>query len=497
MNRREFLGQAALAAASLSACSSLNARTTPDSPVARARTPKKVIVIGAGLAGLVAGYELTQAGHDVAILEARARPGGRVHTIREPFSDGLHAEAGALFIPNNHHLTLKYTNLFGLPIEPSPPPAATGLFYVRGRRIVATRGVNVEWPFDLTPDEAKLGLSGMWEKYVSAGLDGLGDVTAPGWPSDPRLEALDRMSASEFLRSRGASAGAVALLGVGYLDFIGDGIDSYSALLMLRRLTLRRTEALRFAIRGGTDLLPRAFATRLAPQIRYQSSVVRIEPGETSASVVVRQDGHLQRLTADHVVCTLPFSVLEHVDVSPPFSPQKARAVAELPYTSVARVYLQFRRKAWAAENLTVTATTDLPIKWVFEHTVSQPGPRGILEAQAIGGEGRRVTRMAESDRILFAISQLERIFPGIREDFERGVSKSWDEDPWARGALAYLRPGQMRSLLPHLARPEGRVHFAGEHTSPWSGWMQGALDSGLRAAREITDRAEDIPSLL
>ena len=100
------------------------------------------------------------------------------------------------------------------------------------------------------------------------------------------------------------------------------------------------------------------------------------------------------------------------------------------------------------------------------------------------------MTQMAESERILFALSQVERIFPGIRADFELGVSKSWDEDPWARGAFAYLRPGQMRSLLPHLARPEGRVHFAGEHTSPWSGWMQGALDSGLRAAREITDRA-------
>jgi len=486
MHRREFLGQVALAAASLSACSSLNTRTTHDSPLARARTPKKVIVIGAGLAGLVAGYELTQAGHDVAILEARERPGGRVHTIREPFSDGLHAEAGALFIPDNHHLTLKYTSLFRLPIEPSPPPAATGLFFVRGRRIVAKRGVNVEWPFDLTPDEQKLGIPGMWEKYVSAGLGGLGDVTAPGWPSDPRLETLDRMSASEFLRSRGASPGAVALLGVGYLDFIGDGIDSYSALLMLRRLALRRTEALRFVVRGGTDLLPNAFATRLAAQIRYQSPVVRIEPGETAASVVVRQDGHLQRLSADHVVCTLPFSVLDHVDVSPPFSPLKARAVDQLPYTSIARVYLQFRRKAWAGENLTVTATTDLPIKWVFEHTVNQPGPRGILEAQAIGGGGRRVTQMAESDRILFALSQLERIFPGIREDFERGVSKSWDEDPWARGAFAYLRPSQMLSLLPHLARPEGRVHFAGEHTSPWSGWMQGALDSGLRVVREI-----------
>src|SRR2546421_8302434 len=88
MNRREFLGQAALAAASLSACSSLNARTTPDSPVARARTPKKVIVIGAGLAGLGAGYELTQAGADVGILEGRARPRGRGPTNPRPVFGG-------------------------------------------------------------------------------------------------------------------------------------------------------------------------------------------------------------------------------------------------------------------------------------------------------------------------------------------------------------------------------------------------------------------------
>ena len=67
------------------------------------------------MAGLVAGYELTQLGHDVTILEARTRPGGRVHTLREPFSDGLHAEAGAARIPDHHDLTLKYVHLLGLP----------------------------------------------------------------------------------------------------------------------------------------------------------------------------------------------------------------------------------------------------------------------------------------------------------------------------------------------------------------------------------------------
>ena len=486
MNRREFLGRAAFAAASVSACSPLNARTAHNPPLEPTRPPRKVIVLGAGLAGLTAGYELAHAGHDVTILEARERPGGRVLTIREPFSDGLHAEAGALFVPNNHNLTLRYVKLFELSLDPALPLFEARLFYVRGRRIVASGGV--DWPFDLTPKEKKLGRPGMWEEYIRAGLGDLGDVTAPGWPLNLGLETLDRMSASEFLRSRGASQAAVALLRVGQLDLIGDGIDSYSALQMLHRLALRRTETQRFSVRGGSDLLPKAFAARLAARIRYESPVVRIEPGETSVGIVVGSDGQYQRLTADHVVCTIPFSVLKQIDVSPSFSPQKTRAVKELPYTSIARIYLQFRRKAWRAENLYVTAATDLPIKWVFEHTVNQPGPRGILEAQAVGAESRRLSRMTESDRVRFALSQLERVFPGIGEGFERGASKAWDEDPWARGAFAYFRPGQMLSLLPHIASPEGRVYFAGDHTSPWSGWMQGALESGLRAAREINE---------
>src|SRR5207244_10333836 len=89
--------------------------------------PKKILIIGAGMAGLSAGYELSQAGHDVTILEARMRPGGRVHTLREPFSDGLYAEAGAARIPDNHEFTLRYVKLFDLPLEPMYPTRLSAL----------------------------------------------------------------------------------------------------------------------------------------------------------------------------------------------------------------------------------------------------------------------------------------------------------------------------------------------------------------------------------
>src|ERR1043165_4110373 len=127
INRRQFLKRSALIAAGL----------TLSGPRALAFTgvdPKKIIIIGAGMAGLSAGYELTQLGHDVTILEARARPGGRVHTLREPFSDGLYAEEGAARIPDNHDLTLKYVKQFELGLEPFYPARLKAIRFDRGSR---------------------------------------------------------------------------------------------------------------------------------------------------------------------------------------------------------------------------------------------------------------------------------------------------------------------------------------------------------------------------
>src|SRR5215207_2910202 len=129
MRRRDFLKQTAIAATALSTSSLITSGSGRSEQQRRGR-PNKVIIIGAGLAGLSAAYELTQGGHDVTVLEARTRPGGRVHTLRDQFADGLYAEAGAARIPNHVHFTIKYVELFGLTLDPFEPIDLPRVYYV-------------------------------------------------------------------------------------------------------------------------------------------------------------------------------------------------------------------------------------------------------------------------------------------------------------------------------------------------------------------------------
>jgi len=104
------------------------------------------------------------------------------------------------------------------------------------------------------------------------------------------------------------------------------------------------------------------------------------------------------------------------------------------------------------------------------------------------GETARRTADLSESERVAMSVREMEKVYPGMEANFEWGTSYAWDLDEWARGDYAWMRPGQFTSLEPYIGTPEGRVYFAGEHASPWPGWMQGALWSGLRAARSIID---------
>jgi monoamine oxidase len=488
MKRRTFLKQGGLAAAVFSVFPTKTFAYRQQS-LERKGAPKKVLIIGAGLAGLSAAYELTQAGHNVTVLEAQTRAGGRVLTMRSPFSDGLYAEAGAMFIPDSHYLTLHYVSLFDLPLNPKLPSDLAGIKHFRGKRIRVAKNAPVEFPFNLTPEDKKLGLEGMFEKYEGDVYQEIGDPSSPDW-SVASLKKYDEITYPEFLRSRGASPEAIAFMTSGWAELWGDGLDTVSALTQLRDYSLTEVKAKNnYTIRGGNDLLPKAFADRLKDKIRYGSPVVKIEHDAQGVRVVCLQAGTHQTITGDYLICAIPFSVLRHVEISPRFSPGKQQAIERLPYFSAARVSIQSRKKFWLEQGLNGNADTDMgTIINIHDMTTHQPGPRGILHSYSGGLYARRITGMKENERINFVLGEMEKVFPGIRENFEGGASKCWDEDEWARGASSWYKPGQMGALWNHIAPAEGRVHFAGEHTSAWIRWMQGALHSGNRVAREINE---------
>lgn len=159
IDRREFLRLAGLAAGGLGLSSGLS-WAMPRNVAQRPGRAKRVTILGAGLAGLAAGWELKNAGHDVTILEAQLHPGGRVHTVREGLSDDMYAEAGAGRIPNTHDVTLEWVHHFGLELEPFFPKDLSQVELLKGKRVKTLMGQPVDMsqvPLDLTPEERKIG----------------------------------------------------------------------------------------------------------------------------------------------------------------------------------------------------------------------------------------------------------------------------------------------------------------------------------------------------
>ena len=484
VSRRDFLVRGALASAALSS-RFLEASGASRGTAKRSGSGKRIVIIGAGLAGLSAAYELAQTGHDITILEARTRPGGRVQTVRDFFSDGLYVDTGATRIPDNHDFTMRYVKLFRLELEPFMPQGLAGVTYMNGKRMKIEQGKEPEWPLELTADERKLGQQGLRKKYLGSIIDELGDVSATGWP--PRsLEKYDRATMPELLRSLGASPAVISLLAAGGLR--DDREDAESALYNLRFSALNKKRSTYFKIKGGNDLLPRAFAERLTDRIVYGAKAARIERDLKSVRITFLQAGAHHTVEGDYAVCAIPFSVLKDVEISPPFSPEKQKTIREMPYRSCTKVFLQSQRRFWGEDKLSGFAQTDLPIGQVWNLTYRRPGKRGVLAAYSSGTPSRRLTAMKEAERIEVAVENVNKVFPGFRDNFEGAMSKCWDEDEYARGAYACFKPGQMIEMCPAAGKPEGRVFFAGEHTSAVCAWMQGALESGNRVAREISE---------
>lgn len=468
------------------AASALGLTHSFDGAVARASSrgaAKRIVVLGAGLAGLGAAYNLMRHGYDVIVLEAQDRPGGRVQTVREGFRRGGHAELGAIRIFESHEYTLRYVRQFGLDLTPYDTGAHA--FHLQGGRFLPPRP-GEPWPLSgFAPGEqpdpaARIG------DYLNSGFAKLGDVFDPGWPGAfPSALELDATTFAGHLRSQRASAtwrewffaqeGRIARVNAA-AGFASESLTTGTFL---------------GSIRGGNDRLPYAFAAALGDRVRYRSEVVRIAQNHTGVTVGYRDRGGLHQIRADRCVCALPFAPLRRVNIATPFSAGKMAAIHRLRYLAAARCYFQTRSRFWEHDPLGPLGGlnlvgTDTMAGRVWNTTSQQTDLRlGMIHAYMLDTEALEFARHGHA-RVAALGKLFRQLLPGIRGQIVGVAHKAWHEDRWAGGVAGWTQPGELRWMFPAMRQVEGRVHFAGEHTSLWMAWMNGALESAERVVGEI-----------
>lgn len=503
VSRRRFLQQVSLGAGALGAGLYLPSplagepvRTgdgplpaAPDRPSGRASPQQRVIVVGAGLAGLAAAWELDEAGHDVTVLEAHSRPGGRVRTLRESFADDLFAEAGAAAFSEAYTEAGRYIDALGLERTPWALPDLAPLYHLRGRRFSVGQGTTPDWPYELSAEEAGSDPMGLMKKYLFGTLPSA--VSEPGSWSEPPLADLDDMTVGEYMRSQGASKGAVQL--VRDTQWFGHAIEHGSMLSSALADFGLFYGGAPFVLAGGNDALPRGMARRLGRSLRYGVEVTGIRDTGREVEVTALRGDRRETYTADRAVCAVPLGVLGGIEMEPAVPRQKRDALDGIPYIDATRTFVQLDRAFWYDEGVAGTASTDLPVGTVFRQPFGDaagPDQRAILEGYTVASAASRQAAMSDDELVEEVVRDLEKIHPGLREHVEGAVVKAWSRDPFAAGHVSWPGPGDVTAHLAALQRPHGRVHFAGEHTTVLRGTMEGALRSGIRAATEIHEGA-------
>ncbi len=446
---------------------------------------KKVVIIGAGMAGLTAAYELRRAGHEPIVLEAQQRVGGRVCTLREPFSDGLYAEAGAMRIPKAHDLTMGYIDKLNVKVSPFTMGNQNAYYYFHGKRVrIGDANANPDTlGFDVAPHERGKTAAQLWEGCLKPIVKMLEERGSAAWPDI--VAQYDRYCTREFLEASNWSEAAIEMFGL---------LADQEALMNASFLELFREEAGNYytnmvEVDGGMDHLPRAFLPELRSHIRFGAKMTAIDQSAESVTVHFETAAGRAQVSADYAIITVPFTVLRHVEILKPFARAKQKAIRQLHYDASAKILFQCRRRFWEEDDgiFGGGTMTDLPIRVVFYPDHSRETGRGVMLASYTWSEdAQRWGSLSPADRITQALDDMAEIHPQIRTEFEVGTSKMWHDDEFAGGAFALFDPGQQSLLHDQIVAPEGRIHFAGEHASLAHAWIQGAIESGLRAAHEI-----------
>ncbi|MDZ8222127.1 flavin monoamine oxidase family protein [Nostoc sp. ChiVER01] len=413
---------------------------------------KRVIIVGAGLAGLTAAYELVRAGFDVQVFEARERVGGRVQTAS--LGAEQHGELGAEFVDDNHTALISYTTQFNLMLEPAFKFPDDLCYYIDG---------NLYTQKTLTAQQ-QASLNDLYQQ-----LDQLLKQQAD--PAQTLAEWLTAHSTDPFAckvirqQSYGLDAVEPEAIGVGFFAYSGTSGDR----------NLR--------IRGGSTQLATAFANFLGDRVHLNTPVRRIRQQEQTVAVSLETLQGQVEVFADWIVVTIPWSVLRHLSIEVPLTDAQREALAHLSYGASVKTLLQYSNRFWQQSSLGLFVG-ETPYQTVWESTLTQAGEMGILACTSSGPPSRNVVGHA----VELAQQTVSALNPNAPTTIAT-ATHDWSADPWSRGSYCYFAPRELTTWRSNLPYSAGRVLFAGEHTAPveYCGYMEGAIRSGQRASTQIS----------
>lgn len=459
--------------------------------------PKQITIVGAGLSGLVAASLLAESGHQVIILEANNRVGGRVYTERKAFTNDQYMDCGAMRIPETHSLVIEYIKKFNLPINKFINTTPNDLMYVNGVKTTKEK-------YEKDPDilgfpvvffEKGLNSDQLLNLIIKPIIDYINQNPEVNWKKV--INDYDHYSMDQLLKynpmgvslSQNAVESIKTLLGT-------RGITELAFTAIFRELMVFFSNPTFYEITGGNDKLPKSFLPQLKNNIFYGQKMTKIvqEKDQVIIHTLNIKSNETFQTSSDFAIITVPFSVLNFVEVIPQssFSYNKWRAIRTIHYIASTKIGLQFKSRFWEKAGLYGgMSVTDRPIRFTHypSSDLGSEGPGTILASYTWEDDALYWDSLPEYEQVQQALKDLSYLFGNqVYSEFVTGFTYSWALNPYAAGAVSMLKPDQLKELGPYLDTPEGRIHFSGEHISSTPGWMQGAIESGIRVAFEIND---------